>query len=84
MLEVRGLAGAQLVILGLEPGERIRVTTDDLREVRVFVTVPRAELARFAEAVTPFALVIRDVDSGHDTARTTRFQRAATELGRAP
>jgi cytochrome c oxidase accessory protein FixG len=83
-LEVRGLPGAQLAILGMEPGARIRVTTDDLREVRVFVTVPRAELARLAEAVTPFALVVRDTDSGHVTARTTRFQKAATEPGRGP
>ena len=47
-----------------EPGAKIRVTTDDLREVRVFVTVPRAELARLADAVTPFALVVRDAASG--------------------
>ena len=65
-------------------GATIRVTTDDLREVRVFVTVPRAELARLTEAVTPFALVVRDADSGQDTARITRFQKAATEPGRAP
>jgi hypothetical protein len=83
-LEVRGLAGAQLAILGMERDAKIRVTTDDLREVRVFVTVPRPELARLGEAVTPFALVVRNVDSGHDTARTTRFQKAATEPGRAP
>ena len=83
-LEVRGLAGAQLAILGMQPGAKIRVTTDDLREVRVFVTVPRAELARLTEAVTPFALVVRDADLGHDTARTTRFQKAATEPGRGP
>ncbi len=83
-LEVRGLAGAQLAILGMQPGAKIRVATDDLREVRVFVTVPRAELARLTEAVTPFALVVRDADLGHDTARTTRFQKAATEPGRGP
>ena len=83
-LEVRDLPGAQLSILGMEPGAKIRVTTDDLREVRVFVTVPRAELARLADAVTPFALVVRDAASGHDTARVTRFQKAAAEPGRNP
>ncbi len=83
-LDVRGLPGAQLSILGMEPGARIRVTTDDLRELRVFVTVPRAEAARLGEAVTPFALVVRDLASGQDTARTTRFQRSATEPGREP
>jgi hypothetical protein len=34
--------------------------------------------------VTPFALVVRDADLDHDTARTTRFQKAATEPGRGP
>ncbi len=83
-LDVRGLPGAQLSILGMEPGARIRVTTDDLRELRVFVTVPRAEAARLGEAVTPFALVARDLSSGQDTARTTRFQKSAAEPGREP
>jgi cytochrome c oxidase accessory protein FixG len=84
LLEAHGLPGAQLSILGLEPGASIRVTTDDLREVRVFVTVPRAELARLGEAVTPFQLVVRDAASGQDTTRTTRFQKAAAEPGRSP
>ena len=44
----------------------------------------RAQLARLVEAVTPFQLVVRDADSGHDTARTTRFQKAAAEPGRSP
>jgi cytochrome c oxidase accessory protein FixG len=83
-LEVVGLAGAQLAILGMEPGAKVRVTTDDLRELRVFVTLARAELARLAQPVTPFALLVRDVESGHGTMRTTRFQRAATEPGGSP
>jgi hypothetical protein len=68
----------------MEPGASIRVTTDDLRELRVFVAVPRAEVARLAEAVTPFAFVVRDISSGQDTARTTRFQKSAAEHGRQP
>ena len=83
-LEVRGLPNAQLAILGVEPGAKIRVTTDDLREVRVFVTVPREALARIAEAITAFALVVRDAQSGVDIARTTRFQKAAPEAERGP
>jgi cytochrome c oxidase accessory protein FixG len=80
-LAARDLAGAQIAILGMAPGAKIRVTTDNLRELRVFVTVPRSELSRLAEPVTPFALVVRDAASGHDTARTTRFQKAAPEPG---
>jgi hypothetical protein len=68
----------------LEPGTKIRVTADDLREVRVFVTVPRSELARLTEAVTPFELVVRDATSDQSTARTTRFQKAAAEPRSAP
>jgi cytochrome c oxidase accessory protein FixG len=83
-LEVRGLPNAQLAILGVEPGAKIRVTTDDLREVRVFVTVPREALARVAEAITAFALVVRDAQSGVGTARTTRFQKVAPEAERGP
>jgi polyferredoxin len=83
-LEVEGLAGAQLAILGMEPGARIRVATDDLRELRVFITLPRAELARLPRSVTPFALMVRDVDAGRGTLRTTRFQKAPAEPGRTP
>jgi len=81
-LEVAGLAGARLAILGMEPDARIRVTTDDLRELRVFVTLPRAEVARLAQSVTPFALMVRDAEAGRGTVRTTRFQTAPTEPGR--
>jgi cytochrome c oxidase accessory protein FixG len=81
-LEARGLAGAQLVVLGMEPNAAILVATDDLREVRVFVTVPRSQLSGLEEALTPFALVARDSLSGHDIARTTRFQKAAAQPGR--
>jgi cytochrome c oxidase accessory protein FixG len=82
-LEVAGLAGAELTILGMEPGSKIRVTTDDLRELRVFVTVSRAELHRLAEPVTPFALWVWDADLPRGTERTTRFQRPITDRGRS-
>jgi polyferredoxin len=83
-LEVSGLAGAQLAILGMEPDARIRVATDDLRELRVFVTLPRAELARLTQSVTSFALMVRDVEAGRGTLRATRFQKSPTEPGRTP
>jgi cytochrome c oxidase accessory protein FixG len=83
-LETRGLAGAGMAIVGMNAGARIRVTTDDLRELRVFVTLPRAELAK-ADAVTlPFALVVRDAVSGDETARATHFQRPHPAAGRSP
>jgi cytochrome c oxidase accessory protein FixG len=83
-LEVAGLAGAQLAILGMEPDAPIRVTTDDLRELRVFVTLSRAELARLTQSVTPFAFMVRDAEAGRATLRSTRFQKAPAEPGRTP
>ena len=44
-LAVRGLEDARLTILGMEEGAPIQVATDDLRELRVFVSVPAAGLA---------------------------------------
>ena len=45
-LEVHGLPGARLAIVGMDAGASIRVATDALRELKVFVTVPAAEVAR--------------------------------------
>jgi hypothetical protein len=45
--------------------------------VRVLVTVPAAGLAALDAGTTSFALVVRDAASGHQTARTTQFQRPA-------
>ncbi len=75
-LAARGLEGAGIAIVGFEgePNPAIRVATDDLRELRVLVTLPGIN-ARAVEAHTPFDLVIRDVASGHETLRRTRFQK---------
>jgi cytochrome c oxidase accessory protein FixG len=76
VLEPQGLPGARLAVVGMDEAQpRIRVTTDDLREVRVLVTVPAEQLARLHDASTPFALIVRDVASGQDMARTTKFQK---------
>jgi cytochrome c oxidase accessory protein FixG len=82
-LEARGLAGARLAVVGVEAGASIEVATDALREVRVLVTVPAAQLARLDSPTAAFRLVARDAASGHETARTTHFQRPAAP-GRAP
>jgi cytochrome c oxidase accessory protein FixG len=74
-LEVRGLPQARLAIVGMKADAPIRVATDDLREVRALVTVPAAALAQLAGNATPFELIVRDVASGIETARTVHFQR---------
>ena len=81
-LDVRGIAGARLTIIGVEPGAapEVSVLTDDLREIRVLVTVPKDEAMRLTSAIVPLTLVIRDVVSGREAERVTRFQRP--EAGR--
>jgi cytochrome c oxidase accessory protein FixG len=74
-LDTRGLVGVRLAIVGMEAGAKIRVTTDDLRELRVFVTVPAAQLANLEGGTVSFALVVRDVASEQETARVTHFQK---------
>jgi len=83
-LDVRGLEQARLAIVGMDTRAAIRVITDDLRELRVLVTVPAAQLAKLESAGTPFALVVRDIASGQETARTTHFQKPANANGRSP
>jgi cytochrome c oxidase accessory protein FixG len=83
-LDVRGLEQARLAIVGMDTRAAIRVITDDLRELRVLVTVPAAQLAKLESAGTPFALVVRDIASGQETARTTHFQKPASANGRSP
>ena len=59
---------------GGDPGT-IRVTTDDLREFRVLVTVPAAAVSRLDRGPTPFQLVVTDSASGQINERMTHFQR---------
>ncbi len=76
-LALRGLDGARLSVVGME-GEatpRIRVATDNLQELRVLITIPADRARAPSEPITSFELVIRDIASGHETARSIRFQR---------
>ena len=83
-LAMRGLEAAHLTILGVDTSAPIRVATDDLRELRAFVTVPASALARLEGGGSTFALIVRDVASGHETARTTQFQSPARPGARLP
>lgn len=80
-LIVRGLSNAYVTVVGLEAGKHIRVTTDDLRELKVFVTLPAAEVAKMDVPTKPFSLIVRDVVSGEETARATLFQSQSVLLG---
>jgi len=74
-LSTRGLPGALLTIVGSNGDGNIRVGTDDLREVRVLVTVPVSYLAPQAPAGSAFVMIVTDVASRHGNERTTHFQR---------
>jgi cytochrome c oxidase accessory protein FixG len=73
-LTTEGLPGAKLAIVGLEAGSPISVRTDDLRELKVFVTLAPGDVPRGDTGTVPFSLVVRDVTSGTTTARSTNFQ----------
>ena len=73
-LSVRGLPEARLAVVGMAADAPIRVTTDDLREVRVLIAVPPAGLARLEGTATSFELIVRDTASRQETTRTVHFQ----------
>ena len=76
-LTASGLAGARVAVVGAETetDPKVRVPTDDLREVRVFVTLGRADVERLDGPTVDFALVIRDVNSGAESVRRVKFLR---------
>ena len=78
VIETSGLPGASVSIVGTDAGEnhRVSVPTDDLREVRVLVSLPAGEAARLNEPSTAFSFVLRDVENGTSISRRTRFQTA--------
>jgi polyferredoxin len=83
-LALKDLPGAAVSMVGAEPGSALQVTvpTNTLRELRVFVTVPRDELKQLRDASTNFAFEVRDISSGQTTRRGTLFQ--APEHGERP
>ncbi len=80
-LSVRDLPGAQLTILGMEAsqGQGIRVPTDVLRELRVFVTAPAGTAALPGTASRKIQLVVRDAISGNEVMRTATFHAPTSE-----
>jgi cytochrome c oxidase accessory protein FixG len=70
----RELAGASVSAIGVAGDGSIKVTTDTLRELRLFVTLPRSEVVRTPVASVPLELFVRDRDSGTEVRRRTSFQ----------
>ncbi|MFM9940117.1 MAG: cytochrome c oxidase accessory protein CcoG [Hyphomicrobiaceae bacterium] len=78
-ITVDGVPGAALAVVGAEP--QFSVVTDTLRELRVFVTVPRALAVAEAGRSLPMTFVVRDVASGHTVMRRTSFQMSPASGG---
>ncbi len=77
LMTVNGVDGAKIEIIGVERGGKPEVTvrTDDLREVRVLVTLSRDNADALPSTSVPLDLTIHDTTSNKATARRTNFQR---------
>ncbi|HRK19019.1 MAG TPA: cytochrome c oxidase accessory protein CcoG [Hyphomicrobiaceae bacterium] len=77
-MSLRDLDGGKIVFVGADMStESVRVATDQLREIKVFVTVPRANLGQITGASKSFSIVVRDNESGREAVRGTLFQAPA-------
>jgi cytochrome c oxidase accessory protein FixG len=75
-LSTEGLPGAKIAIIGInDAGDDIDVLTDNLRALKVLVTVPKNDVGELAGASTPFQFVITD------TTDNTRTYHEAAFLG---
>jgi cytochrome c oxidase accessory protein FixG len=79
-LTLAGLPSGRLTILGAEGNAtpRIEVPTDNLKEIRVFVTVLPQEAARMPSR-SMFSIIVNDLNSGTSTARSTYFHSSGAE-----
>jgi polyferredoxin len=75
-LDLAGFSNASLSIAGGVDAQKIRVNTDDLRELRVFVTMTAGAAAALRNtAPTPFTFVVTDIASNTVSTRATHFQK---------
>jgi len=73
-----GLPGARMAIIGQDTaGESTRIPPDNLRELRVLVTVPPGSVAALTPPSTRFDLIVKDVATGEEMRREAIFQSAA-------
>ncbi len=69
-----GIPDAQFAIVGVDGAEpRIEVKPDDVRSVRVYVTVPK-DRANSLPASTALTFAVRDIADGTETKRDTNFR----------
>lgn len=75
-LGLEGLPDASLKIVGFEQAANpaISVLPDDLRALRVFVTVPRESIAKLTGPVTDFEFTVTDLNDGSTVRNDTTFR----------
>ena len=85
-ITVRDLAGAEIAVVGVSPeaAARIEVATDDLREVRIYITLTPQAARMLVTTPHPFQIVVTDAASGVSTSRTTLFQTPTVRQGTTP
>ena len=75
-VEVEGLPQARMRIVGNAEGvHTVEVPTDVLREIRIFVVVPKDQIADLAERGQAFTFNVTDLESGRITRRMSTFRR---------
>jgi cytochrome c oxidase accessory protein FixG len=82
-IAIKGLEGAEVALLGVDKGALpvVKVATDDLRDVKVFVTLPRALVEKLGAKPVDFDFVVRDMTSGEESRRRTNFQHPGQTNG---
>ncbi len=83
-VSTKGLPSARIAVLGIEDGGHVEVPTDDLRELRVYVTVPKQGLTELKATSTRYSIVVKDVGSGVASQKGTIFQVPASIMEKRP
>lgn len=75
---VEGLPGARMAIVGQdEAAASARIPADNLREMRVLVTVPPGAMSALTPPSTRFEFIVHDVATGEEMRREAIFQSAS-------
>lgn len=84
-IEARGLTNAEIAIVGADSNSKVvTVATDNLRELRVFVTLPPAGVGAQGTQTVPLDIVIVDTVSTKSAIRRTLFQLPAASVRTTP
>ncbi|MCH9765915.1 MAG: cytochrome c oxidase accessory protein CcoG [Alphaproteobacteria bacterium] len=75
-VDIENLPNATLRIAGQADGDQtVKVPTDVLSEVRIFVVVPKDDAMQLASHGHSFNFIVRDIESGRITRRLSTFRR---------